>query len=639
MELKERRFVDEFSYFQDTNSPAFPVSYLYPKDLDDDGIDEVLFVAFETQPNSSETYTDTNIYVFGWEDGVFSNLTTKWLGNENQVGGVGDVAFGDFDGNGYMDVFLSAYTDMDHPVDAYVLLNQGGYFNKVSLGQETWMHSVRAADINNDGYDDIVGAGYSNFPTYLGSPTGLQKLQGMVGSSGLALGDFLNNGQIQVIFVDAGSGANDTYLYSIGFEPTETFISYELVSMLPGPRLETMSPASPSHDIRAIPYDFSDDGKLDVILFGYFFGAPDEYTPNRSEVQFLENLGAGQFIDVTDSIRPDWDTSGYVGYFPQLLDVNQDGRLDLFLSQPDFFDSYNSTSLLLQQQDGRFLDAHREILRANIDPFGGQGVVAVGPGDQRYLVTEGAWSYEKPLTSVYIQEITFANRDVGEMLLGTNSSDRVWGLGGNDRIEGRGGNDWLDGGNGIDQALYSGRRADYEITRLDLQHFQVSDQRAFIQQLGADQGDGEDALVNIERLVFSDATVALDLDGVGGKAYRVYKAAFDREPDSGGLGYWIGQMDNGMGMVEVAARFIDSDEFRSLYGTNPTNGQFLTKVYNNVLDRDPDAGGYAWWIEQLENNPEKTWQKVLADFSESPENQDNVAELIANGIPFYPWAG
>ena len=55
--------------------------------------------------------------------------------------------------------------------------------------------------------------------------------------------------------------------------------------------------------------------------------------------------------------------------------------------------------------------------------------------------------------------------------------------------------------------------------------------------------------------------------------------------------------------------------------------------------RDPDAGGYAWWIEQLENNPEKTWQKVLADFSESPENQHNVAELIANGIPFDPWAG
>ena len=98
-------------------------------------------------------------------------------------------------------------------------------------------------------------------------------------------------------------------------------------------------------------------------------------------------------------------------------------------------------------------------------------------------------------------------------------------------------------------------------------------------------------------------------------------------------------MDDGMDMVEVAARFIDSDEFRYLYGINPTNGEFLTKVYNNVLDRDPDAGGYDWWMDQLTNNPEKIWQKVLADFSESPENQTNVAELIANGIQFEPWVG
>jgi hypothetical protein len=144
------------------------------------------------------------------------------------------------------------------------------------------------------------------------------------------------------------------------------------------------------------------------------------------------------------------------------------------------------------------------------------------------------------------------------------------------------------------------------------------------------------------RYLFSDIGLAFDTSGVAGQAYRIYKAAFDRDPmdgDTGGLGYWIAQMDNGMDMVEIAARFIDSDEFRSLYGQNPTNGEFLNKVYLNVLDRLPDAEGYDWWIDQLENNPEKTWQKVLADFSESPENQANVAELIANGIVFDPWVG
>jgi len=137
MELSERQLVGEFSYFRSANSLAFPVSYIYPKDLDGDGLEEVLFVAFETQPNSPETYTDTTVHIFGWANERFTNLTKQWLGQENEVEGVGDVTFGDFDGNGHLDVFLSAYTDMEHPVTAYALMNQGGSFKKVPLGQET----------------------------------------------------------------------------------------------------------------------------------------------------------------------------------------------------------------------------------------------------------------------------------------------------------------------------------------------------------------------------------------------------------------------------------------------------------------------------------------------------------------------
>lgn len=104
------------------------------------------------------------------------------------------------------------------------------------------------------------------------------------------------------------------------------------------------------------------------------------------------------------------------------------------------------------------------------------------------------------------------------------------------------------------------------------------------------------------------------------KAYRLYQAAFNRVPDNGGLKYWIGQLDAGMPLQEVAARFIDSNEFRSLYGTNPSNADFLTRLYNNVLHRDPDPGGYAWWLDQL-NTGQHTQTTALMGFSESPENK------------------
>jgi hypothetical protein len=92
-----------------------------------------------------------------------------------------------------------------------------------------------------------------------------------------------------------------------------------------------------------------------------------------------------------------------------------------------------------------------------------------------------------------------------------------------------------------------------------------------------------------------------------------------------------------MNVVEVAARFVDSSEFRQLYGSNTSPSTFITKLYQNVLDRTPDTAGLSWWVEQMQTNASKTFSKVLADFSESKENQENVAALIANGISYLPY--
>ena len=187
-------------------------------------------------------------------------------------------------------------------------------------------------------------------------------------------------------------------------------------------------------------------------------------------------------------------------------------------------------------------------------------------------------------------------------------------------------NETIDGGTGLDSIIYGSTLSQHTLVNASGVNWTLSDVSTA----------NIDTLKSLERVHFSDKSVALDISAgdVGGSCYRIYKAAFNRTPDEGGLGYWIGQMDRGMDLIEVSARFIDSDEFRSSYGTNPTNGEFLTKVYNNVLSRDPDTGGYEWWVDQLANNEEKTWQKVLADFSEGAENQANVLSLIGNGIVY-----
>jgi Domain of unknown function (DUF4214) len=248
------------------------------------------------------------------------------------------------------------------------------------------------------------------------------------------------------------------------------------------------------------------------------------------------------------------------------------------------------------------------------------------------------WAYQKFDGSFYfdISDTSFAiptKGDYSSIISGLISGKDTWyGSNSNDFFYGSIGGDRYVGSGGIDTIDMFSKSTDFisNLTKIIRQGSSIS-----IENLGTINL----TLDSVERIRFSNISIALDTDGAGGQAYRIYKAAFNRTPDTTGLGYWIAQMDKGMNSVDVAARFIDSSEFRTLYGQNPSNADFLTKVYTNVLGRTPDQGGFNWWLNELNNNPSKTKAKVLADFSESAENQTGVASLIGNGITYEPWVG
>ena len=221
-----------------------------------------------------------------------------------------------------------------------------------------------------------------------------------------------------------------------------------------------------------------------------------------------------------------------------------------------------------------------------------------------------------------------------ENAVGTIWGDSIYGNQYNNLLKGGGGNDSMNGAAGLDVAQYSSHKSNFIITGTNPR----PDGETYFNWTVTDihGTEGRDTVSNIERLSFSDVNVALDTTANPGEAYRIYKAAFDRAPDLVGLGFWINALDNGHSALEMASGFTNSPEFISLYGANNSNDDYLNLLYNNVLDRDGDLGGHAFWLGHLDAGT-VTREKLLIDFSESIENKANVIDLIANGIDYMPY--
>ena len=130
----------------------------------------------------------------------------------------------------------------------------------------------------------------------------------------------------------------------------------------------------------------------------------------------------------------------------------------------------------------------------------------------------------------------------------------------------------------------------------------------------------------IEYLEFEDGVLSFDDNSEAAEIFRLYEASFNREPDSEGLGYWIDTKESGLNLQEIAQYFINSEEFTSKYGNDLSDDGYITNLYFNVLDRQPDDPGYDYWLDKMNSGADKA--DLLVSFSESQENIDNTSDQI-----------
>ena len=111
-------------------------------------------------------------------------------------------------------------------------------------------------------------------------------------------------------------------------------------------------------------------------------------------------------------------------------------------------------------------------------------------------------------------------------------------------------------------------------------------------------------------------------DNAGLYLVKLYEAILRRDPDFGGWQFWFNSLRGGSRQTDILAAFLASPEFQTTYG-NLSNSQFVDLVYQNVLGRAPDSGGLAFWLGEL-NNGTITRADLMNGFITSPEYDGNV---------------
>ena len=213
----------------------------------------------------------------------------------------------------------------------------------------------------------------------------------------------------------------------------------------------------------------------------------------------------------------------------------------------------------------------------------------------------------------------------------------VSGTAGNDSLVGGTGNDTVDGGTGLDTLTYSGVRANYSVASNGYGYSVTS------------SADGVDAITNIERIKFSDGTLALDLgvDQSAGQAVLLlgtvlpFKLAIDASKQSL-LGSVIGLIDSGFSMPVLSGALLRLDIWSILTGQSVSSKSrtlaedtlIVNYLLTNVNGMPPDSSTLNAAADTFHNEPAQgAWMAQLA-LSTAGQSHIGLIGLSATGVSY-----
>ncbi|MCJ7871443.1 DUF4214 domain-containing protein [Phaeobacter sp. J2-8] len=244
------------------------------------------------------------------------------------------------------------------------------------------------------------------------------------------------------------------------------------------------------------------------------------------------------------------------------------------------------------------------------------------------MIANDGFGFQEQISGNYDYRLEIRGTDHADTIIGSHRNESFIGRGGNDMIDGLGGWDRLrfdrsdidtgvhvDLGAGTASGVFDGYAFNYTIANIE----EVRGTNAFNDQIfGSTSGEYFDGRGGNDR-IFGDGAAAGYYTGFHANyIYRLYQATLDREPDAGGHTAWTQRYANGeYSALDVADGFVRSPQFKATYSDNLSNTEFVTLLYNNVLDRAPDDQGLARWVDELDSGASRA--DVVLGFVQSPQ--------------------